>query len=115
MLSEKIAGWFRTSKYSTVKDWKDCSNCPLSLETMTSVVNRGKEPSVPAFIQLAYSLGVGQREIADGCKAAGDHIFYKLIEPTNLTDDEQYVIDKLKKLDPDKLKLVKDLLNTLGA
>jgi len=115
MLSEKIRDKFQKSTYITVKDFQTTSKCPLSLETLTSVINRGKEPSIPAFIQMAYSLGLTPGEISETCKAAGDNIFWRLIDPSGLTDEDKAMVDKIKSLSPSKRKLVKDLLNTLGV
>lgn len=115
MLSEKISRKFKLTAYTTVKEWKDATACPLSLETLTAVINRGKEPSVPAFITMAYLLGFTPEEIATICKDAGDTIFWRLISPSGVTDEDKDILDRINALDPAKRKLVKDLLKNLGV
>lgn len=115
MLSEKIRKKFQASKYAAVKEWKDDTKCPLSLFTLTSVINQAKEPSVPSYIIMAYLLGTAPEEIAEDCKAAGDTVLWRLISPSGMTDEEKDILDRIKTLDAPKKKLVKDLLKGLGA
>ena len=115
MLSEKIKKKFHQSKYSNVKEWKDSTKCPLSLFTLTSVINQGKEPSIPTFIIMAYLLDFTPAEISAICKAAGDTVFWKLIAPSNLTDEEKDVLRRIRALNAQQMKLVKDLLSTFGV
>lgn len=115
MLSDKISKKFKISAFSTVKDFQTSTKCPLSLETLTAVVNRGKEPSIPAFIIMAYLLGFTPLEIADACKEAGDTIYWRLISPVFVSEEDKAMLDIIKALPADKKKAVKDLLKTLGA
>lgn len=110
-LSDKIKNKFKMSSFQTVKDFQQTSKCPLSLETLTAVINRGKEPSIPAFIQMAYCLGISPDEIAAACKAAGDDIFWRLIQT-----EGDHVLDKIKRMDDiAKKKMIQDLLASLGV
>lgn len=115
MLSEQISSKFKKTKYTTVKDWKNESKCPLSLELLTSVINRGREPSIPAAITMLYLLGTPPAEIASICKAAGDDVFWRIISPQVLTSAEKELIDKLQKLDEGKRKLIMNMIDQLGV
>jgi hypothetical protein len=117
-LSEKIKMKFKMSSYTGVKEWKDTTKCPLSLFTCTSVINQGKEPSIPSFITMAYLLGFTPGEIAAACKESGDTIFWRLVAPSDVSDasnEDNQMLIRIKALTPDRVKLVKDLLKTLGV
>jgi len=114
MLQEIIARKFRETKYANVKDWWSESKCPLSVEMCTQVIFRGREPSLPAAIQMLFFLQVPAEEIADICRKHGDTVFHRLITPVSLTDEESQVLGHFRALQGDKRQLAMLMLEQLG-
>jgi len=118
MLSEILASAFRKSAYTDVTDWKNSTKCPLATETVSKVIHRGKEPSIPTFIVMAYYLGMTPTEIAMSCKESKEEIycpvFSKLIMPLDLDVDDKNAIGAIKKLSAEKKKLALELIDQLG-
>lgn len=114
MLQKIIAEKFRMTSYVHVKAWVQESKCPLSEEMCTQVILRGREPSLPAAIQMLYCLQVPAEEIANICRTYGDTVFHRLITPVSLTDEESQVLGHFRALQGDKRKLAMEMLEQLG-
>ena len=114
MLQKIIAEKFRMTRYTNVKEWVLDSKCPLSQEMCTQVILRGREPSLPAAIQMLYCLQVPAEEIADICRKHGDTVFHRLISPVSLTDEENQALGHFRALQGDKRQLAMSMLEQLG-
>lgn len=114
MFSKLLKEKFQMSTHRDVKAWKDSTRCPLSNETVSKVLLRGFEPSVPTFITMAYYLGFTPSEIAAACKASGDTLYYRLIAPLELDDTDREILDLTRELSDGKKKLVIELLKSMS-
>jgi len=115
MLSEKLTNKFKMSQYSNVLEWKNATRCDLSTETVSKVIIRGHEPSIPTFITMAYHLNFTPAEISAACKEAGDTIFYKLIAPLDLDTDDKRIIKLIHDLSPEKKKLILEVIKQMAV
>jgi len=113
-LSEVLVAQFKKSSYSNVKDWKDSTKVPLSTETVSKVLLRSWDPGIATFITMAYHLGLAPLEIAAACKQAGDTVFYKLINPVDISSEDRIVLDLLSRLPASKKAAIITMIKAMG-
>jgi hypothetical protein len=114
MLSQILTDAYRRSKFHNVQEWKQETKCQLSTETVSKVLLRGVEPSIPTFITMAWYLEMPAGEIAAACKAAGDNVFCKLIGPSDIAPSDRLIMELAAKIPEDKKNLAIQLLKEMG-
>lgn len=106
----------------SVKEWYNNSGFPKSEETVNRIINRNLPADPHTLAYLAHCLGFSRDEILpllmqyakeDPAKAPESLLLHKLISPSNICDEEKTLIERWRKLNAQKRKLVSDLLKTL--
>ncbi len=116
MLAERFNRTDETGKreWASVKEWMEATGCDnLSTETASRIFFRGGEPAIPTFITMAYYLNFSPTEIAAACKEAGDKVFWRLIAPDYVGNEDQDLFNLLMAIPASKKKLALDILKEL--
>lgn len=97
-------------------EWLRSINSQLSHETYSRIINRDRPVSLENLLIMAVELGCATDEIKEMLLLRGDKKIAELVAPAALSDEDQRFLEKLHALkgDQGKLKLVSDLLDTLG-
>jgi len=66
-------------RWDTVPDFRQRTGCPLSPESISSAIFRGKQLSAPSLIVFCHFLGFSPAEIRKILKDSGDTLFWHLI------------------------------------
>lgn len=106
----------------TTEEWHRQEKPAINKESVNKVVNGRGAVSAASLALIGYAFNVSNTEIvkmletyakeydsqAPECKA-----FMELIAPVDITKDEREMIQKVRKLDDTKRKLVLDMIKTL--
>ncbi|KAB0668979.1 hypothetical protein F6V30_14170 [Oryzomonas sagensis] len=112
---------FRKMDTSTVH-WHKTSKFPKTMETANAVLYRDAVVDASTLAYLAHCLGLSNAQVVAVLdqyakdapkKAAETAILKKLIAPIDLNRDEQDLIEKIRKLDDAKRKLVAEMVRSL--
>lgn len=107
---------FRASGFDKVEDFRQAVKSELTKETYTAVIYRDKPMSLESMLKMAADMAIDPPTIHKLLKDRGQDTIARFFAKTDLTTDELRLLDKLRKInDKSKLKLVEDMLDTLGG
>lgn len=85
-------------------------------ETYNALIYRDKPMRIDSLLKVCSDLGMDNNEIADICVKRGEKTIARLLRNNPLTAEEKKLLEKIKAItDKKKLKLVEDLLDSLGG
>ena len=109
-LDQSTVTWFKTARF------------PLTMETANSILYRDAVVAASTLAYLSHCLGMSNKQTVDILDAYANEVpkkavevavLKKLIAPTELTREEQTLVESLRKLNDAKRKLVIDMVGSL--
>lgn len=114
--NDTLRAKFRATGFDMISEFIRSINSEVTQESWGKILKRDGKASTELLLRMAAELGCTPDEIKEMLLARGEKAIAGLIAPTSVTAEDQRFLDKLHTLkgDPKKLKLVNDLLDTLG-
>ena len=114
--NDTLRAKFRATGFDMISEFIRSINSEVTQESWGKILKRDGKASTELLLRMAAELGCTPDEIKEMMLARGEKAIAGLIAPTTATAEEQRFLDQLRALkgDKTKLKLVSDMLGTLG-
>lgn len=108
---------FSLTGHEKVSEFVREKKSQITAETYSKVLYRDKAADLRTLLIMSNDLGFSNHDISEMLRKRGEITIARLIAPAELTGEEQQILDKIRaiKNSPQKMKLVNDLLETLGG
>lgn len=105
---------FRRSKYENVTELKRAFPAnPCSVEVMSAVINRDREPRIDTTLFMLTALGASNNLLREAFEVEGLGFIGKRFEPWDFSAEELAIVEDVRSLPKEKRKLVLDMIRTL--